>query len=663
MNHLLRKESDNNKLSLLGNGELLLRMDREGAVVAEGVTGLLPTGGGIYRLGHLTPEGTPICYGRLYPRFPFRPSSASEGGSAVLDYAEGILLTTCRYAGGLTVNTEACVMYTRPLLLISKKFSSDFREEYSYCYELPEDRRFSMEAKENTLYITYADGEKLERLCFFSTVPMRAEVRGRVGVLRGRIPRGTTAIFALAYADEDKNGTAARALLSLQSQVMKSGEKLFSEQAASFASYFRECRFFADEASIAPLFDEAQYLLRCLLSPAGALLSPNHPDAPFGHSPILNLPVLLALLRAGHIAEARRILDFQKSLLPDALKHSAAPGENLARYPYYTTSRGQEKLPEDYRRESILPTAAVIIGIAAYYRYTADKSFLLTETFPVLLASVQFLLKNAVIKADGGAYVRASDVPEIGAYAERPYLSTIAVAEALEAFYTLAWQLSKEIDLANQCHKLAGQLLASLPKKGGVYMASQNAEMSGCDAALLAIPFGDPTDIEAYRRTILATKTAQKGPSTPYESALLSAALAKSGQEGGRPMKTVLALKSSGLLKSGAAESPAVVPALCLTTIFHSVASYVSGKLYIGMGLDPKSVPNGSFRFPLPIGAMAEGKIKDGRLTSFKLQRYNGRHSGIVDIVIPAWLYSDGAVVAYKKSERDGFVYISMAVH
>lgn len=662
MNHLLRKETDNNRLSLLGNGELLFRMDREGAVVSEGLAGILPDGG-IYRLGHLSPEGKPICYGRIYPRLPYRASSLSEGGSAVLDYAEGILLSTCRYGNNLSINTEACVMYTRPLLLIGKKFTSEIREEFSYCYELPEDKRFTIEAKENTLYITYADGERIERLAFFSSVPMRAEVRGRIGILSGRVSRGMTALFGLAYTDEDEKGGAMQRLLYERAMVMKQGEKLFSEQAASFASYFRQCRFFPDDASIAPIFDEAQYLLRCLISPSGALLSPTHEEVPFGHSPILNLAVLLSLLQAGHNEEAKKILSFQKSLLPDALRHAAAPGENLARYPYYTDAFGNERLPNDYRRESVLPTAAVIIGLSAYYRYTADKTFLLSDCFSVLLSSVQFLLKCAVIRTDGGAYVRASDVPEIGAYADRPYLSTVAVASALEAFYEIAWQLSKELDLANQCHKLSGQLLGSLPKKiGGGYMASSVADMGITDASLLSIPFGDPPDIELQRKSVLSARISQRGPANPYETALFAAACAKVGLEGAKPTKAMLSGGSSLLMGKGA-ESPALIPALCLSTFFRSVASYVGGKLYIGMGLDPQSVPNGSFRFPLPVGAVAEGRMKDGRLVSFKLQRFRGPYSGIVEVVVPAWLYSDGAAVAYKKSERDGMVYISMAVH
>ncbi len=661
MNHLLRKETDNNRLSLLGNGELLFRMDREGAVVSEGLPGLLPDGG-IYRLGHLTPEGKPICYGRIYPRLPYRASSLSEGGSAVLDFAEGILFTTCRYGDRLSVNTEACAMYTRPLLLISKKFTSEIREEYSYCYELPEDKRFTVEAKENTLYITYADGERIERLAFFSSLPMRAEVRGRIGILSGRVSRGTTALFGLAYADEDEKGGAVQRLLLERATVIKQGEKLFSEQAASFASYFRQCRFFPDDAAIAPLFDEAQYLLRCLTSPSGALLSPTHGEVPFGHSPITNLTVLIALLQAGHNEEAKRILSFQKSLLSDALRHAAAPGENLARYPYYTDAEGNERLPNDYRRESVLPTASVVIGLAAYYRYTTDKAYLLSDSFSVLLSCVQFLLKCAVIKGEGGAYVRASDVPEIGAYAERPYLSTVAVASALEAFYEIAWQLSKELDLANQCHKLAGQLFASLPKKLGGYTASSETEMGLTDASLLSIPFGDPPEIELQRKSVLSSRLAQRGPATPYETALLASAYAKLGLEGAKPLKAVLSGGSPLLLGKGG-DSPAQIPALCLSTLFRSVVSYVGGKLYIGMGLDEKSVPSGSFRFPLPIGAVAEGKMKDGRLVSFKLQRFRGPYSGIVEVVVPAWLYSDGAAVAYKKSERGGMVYISMAVH
>jgi hypothetical protein len=117
------------------------------------------------------------------------------------------------------------------------------------------------------------------------------------------------------------------------------------------------------------------------------------------------------------------------------------------------------------------------------------------------------------------------------------------------------------------------------------------------------------------------------------------------------------------LLVGKGASSPAEIPALALSSLLRSVVSYVGGKLYIGLGLDEKSVPSGSFRFPLPVGAIAEGRMKDGRLVSFKLQRLCGPYSGIVEVVIPAWLYSDGAAVAYKKSERGGMVYISMAVH
>ena len=127
-------------------------------------------------------------------------------------------------------------------------------------------------------------------------------------------------------------------------------------------------------------------------------------------------------------------------------------------------------------------------------------------------------------------------------------------------------------------------------------------------------------------------------------------------------MKAMLSGGSAALIGRGG-EAPALIPALALSTFFCSVASYVGGKLYIGMGLDPQSVPNGSFRFPLPVGAVAEGRMKDGRLVSFNLQRFRGPYSGIVEVVVPAWLYSDGAAVAYKKSERGGMVYISMAVH
>ena len=115
MHQTLTNETAGVLPSLLGNGDLLFFLDREGAVPQKTGSSLLPDGG-IFRRGHLHADGTPVSYGRIYPQIMKKQILYPEESSLSLDFQEGIFFSTCSYGESLTVRTEACAHVTLPVL-------------------------------------------------------------------------------------------------------------------------------------------------------------------------------------------------------------------------------------------------------------------------------------------------------------------------------------------------------------------------------------------------------------------------------------------------------------------------------------------------------------------------------------------------------------------
>ena len=661
MHQTLTNETAGVLPSLLGNGDLLFFLDREGAVPQKTGSSLLPDGG-IFRRGHLHADGTPVSYGRIYPQIMKKQILYPEESSLSLDFQEGIFFSTCSYGERLTVRTEACAHVTLPVLAVSKKISNTFVEEFSYIYMPPSDL-FTLTEGENCVYIDYAEGSRRERLCFFSSPALHAEVKNGTAVLSGRISRGSTVVFALAFCDDAGEDGSFPGLEETVRTVRRQEEKIFSEQAASFASYYRENRFFPDDARTFGS-DGAQYLLRVLSSENGAFLAPDHPVLPFGVAPFSDLFTLHALLAGGHTERAAALLSFWKKILPVAIRRTSSPGKDAARYPYYTDATGEEKMPDDFRRDRVVQTAAVAAGFYEYYLYNRDRDFLESDAYPVMRACCEYLWLSAVRRDGDRLFVCASDLDSLGAYAEGALLSSVAVSHAFSSFASVADILGRADEFSATCRRAGGELRASLPMTDGVYDTSPGVPAGESVASLLVSPFFALPDIEARRRTVFSSSLSRLGGASPYEDGLLCAGAAVSRVSAGAALSRLLrdfySLTVNG--QSGA-EAPATVSALLLFALYRSVACVEDKKIYIGFGLDPTRPPAGPFRLPLPMGVIAEGKIRDGKLSSFRL--YSTAKEPpfpSLDVVIPSWLYTEGAAATIRKSERGGMVQIHVAV-
>ncbi len=650
---------------LLGNGDVLLPIDHEGAMPLDCPhTPILPSMQ-IARAGHLRPDGSPLFYGRLFPQMSFLGKEVARPYyfSAELDTRQGILSSSCEYEYGIHLDTRICVFHNRPLAIVSKKFISEAPVHYSYCYEPPVNSGFTAEVQGKMVLAEYNEGSRREKLCFFCSHPVRAEVRGGFFRLTGDFQKGATVTWYLYFSDGETGDTLFQNISDIQSYVYKQTEaRLFSEHAAAWAAYTNENVFQTEDAAVDAACDGAQYLLHCLTSPRGVPLAFDHPISPAGHAPTEDLQVVCALLHGGHEKDAAKILSFWRGLLPAATARFCAPGEDGARYPYYTDENGREMLPDDYRRDRVIQTAAVAAGFYEYWLYTGNRAFLAEQAYPVLLGCARYLTRQCIRAGTEGTCLVCSDLDRLGAAVQRPLLSTLGVCAALTAFAEAATLLRAEPELAATSRRLSEELLRSLAVKDSAYLAAPGVLLP-TEAPLFAGFFRTEADGERLRRALISYAVTPAATSSAFRTALLAVAYARAHVSAGTQIaKLAEATDIYGLPTESAPDGTATLPAVFLDAAYQSVLGYSAGRIYVGFGLTPDRPFDCTFRLPLPIEATAEGRIRGGKLVSFRLTRRVGSSLRAVDVVMPKWLYEEGAAVAVKKTERGGILYLNMVV-
>ena len=647
---------------LLGNGDLFCAMDCEG--------GILPT---LPMPAYLPPAGLYRLSNGKAPRLLFhmrplllhrgRPLGKPLSFKAELSTHEGTLTSVCHYARGVTVETRACILADRALLMITKRILSRGELTLGYELTLPKDTPYTLTA-EGPFLIGERPTEEggNEGLCFFTSHPVRVEKTREGGRVLGSFKRGTSVSFFLALAEGDgTQGDLLGALSQMRGFVYNTGEgRLFSVHASSFLGDTYRHRLTPDDPMLARVADGSLYLLRVL--GGGAMLRADHAFAPYGTAPTVSLRVLSALLSLGRFAEARAVALSLARLLPAAEARFGGLGPRRARYPYYANAEGHECLPDDVRRGRVEQTAAAVLAMALYESYTDDRAFLSEYGYPVMKSGADYLLSEAVIEDRFDTRVRCADLPECGAVVQRPLLSTAAVSAALLAYAETAEALGEGSRAVTACKKTATQLTASIPRVRGMYVAAEG-EISPLDAPLYLPAYAAPLSVEPRRQaTVLAAVSREKDPS-PYRLALVADAYADI-HAAALPTLSRLAAEADvfGFLPADTAEGMGEMAAVFLSALRRSYLSYGDGRLHVGFGLDPFRVTGATFHLPLPGGASLSGRVKDGTLRELTASRSIAGEA-TKEAVLPRWLYTDGAAAVTKKTERGGIVYLSLVLH
>ncbi len=644
----------------LGNGDLLFALDCEGATDPYRATAPdFPTDG-IYRTGHRDAAGAPLCYGKLSTGMTFlgkqvgRPYYVSCDGNV----KQGVWQTACEYDFGVHIDTRICAFHNKPLILLNKRFGTEAPVRFGYTLELPEG--FTAEVRGDMILAEYRTEGHREMMCFFCTCPVKATLKDRRATLQGEFKKGVSVTFALCFAEDDgvalREDSALHTILQMNGFVYKQGtSKLFSEHTSAWEASLSNNELVLDDPKMGSACDGARYLLRILASEMGTPLSHSHPYIPGGHSATEDLKAVCALLHEGTTKEAREILAFWHRLLAPATARFAAPGEVGARYPFYTDEGGREYLPDDFRRGRVIQTCAVAAAFREYDLYTDDREYLKTVGYPVLLGCASYLMRDVVREQGDGVTLVCADLDSLGAAVTNPFLSSVAVAATLLAFDSAAGKLGQDRAFALSCRRCAEQLLRQLNNRRTAVLPEE---------AMMYVHFYRlaKLDDENTRHALISHAVKLGEAATPYDNALVANAYADHRLAAQTPLRRLVDdLDAFGFFRESGAEGMASLPAVFLDAVYSSFICWKDERLYVGFGLDPNAPSDGHFHLLLPGNIHAEGRIREGKLTSFRLTHKRGGGARLVEVLLPSWLYEEGAAPAVKKLTKGGV--ISMTVY
>ncbi len=646
----------------LGNGDLFCCIDPEGGMSDEMPSSPFLPGYGIYRAGVRDRQGRPLSFGRLESEtalggklLPF-PKSFED----TLEHRRGIYRALAHYEFGLTVKTKAAVLSGTPCLLITRKGESgEAGLRLSLALTLPSDPAFTAELSGGMILIRYRTEKEAHTLCFTTSHPAKSELKGGRARLSVDCKKGTSVAFALFFADGKAPLTE---IAAFRERLLRGGAgKLLSEHADTWEKAFLEGSLEPENEALSSLYHGSRYLLKCFKTRFGTPLSPRHREAPMGYAPASDLLAVSALLAEGHKKEAEELLFAWCERLPAALSRVSAPGEGFAHFPFYADEAGRELLADDYRRSFLLQDASLLLAIAAYARESGDLAFLEKHGFPTANAIASYLLDKALVLRDGGYSYRGADPSSAGSMPKNPHLTHLFLSAALSAYAELSGMLHREKERASAASAVSSVLLKTLPTEKGLY-ARSGTEKSPTPAVLLThlLPLSLPED--KYRRSILWYRDGRR-EHTPLSHALTAASFASIHSSIETPLSALIGqIDRFGFLPLADEEGITDTPSAVILALRHALLDERDGRIYIGFGFHRVHAEDLEFTLPTKDGLLSEGRIRDGKLVALSFKRRRGSAQKQVDLVIPAWLYADGAIPALKKVDRGGIYYISAPV-
>ncbi len=616
---------------LLGNGDLALAMDAEG-----GITPRLPAPVGLpssalYRLGKRNAEGGPLAYCHLTPSLSFlgRDLGCPFFVTSEFSTDEALFSSSCKYDRGVSVETRAAVLHGHPVLMVTKHFRA--QGPIVFSYELLPMPGLALSVKGDLLVGELASGEGRERLCLWSPSATPAVGEDGRGRLVANLPKKATVTFYLFFAETED---PERLSLDAATEDMKgflytTGEKALLSRHISRWQSKEGAYLTVEDGTLGRLLDGSRYLLRTLGGLYGTREGMPSPD----------LRLFTALLREGCTAEAARLLPTLIGRIPKEEKQGFA-------------------LFRPFRNRTPHRASAAVIADAAtaiyrYYEATGDRFFLAREGFPAILRAARILLDEVVRVGYSDTYVLAPDPIVGGVVSMRPHFTSLAVSECLASFAAAATALGLEPHLAQDAARAAAAITAGLPRPPQALCRPYDL---GAGRAAFYLP--------VYSAAGYVPPIPDTPATTPYERALLSAALAA------RRLPAVDTLRALGktadefgFLPHGDGAAPGEVAALFLEAYARSIAEPAGDTVYLGFGLG-EGAPNTDFRLPLVGGLVAEGKLRDGRFAAFRLLGGPARTAlREAELVVEKELYTPGAAVAVRKTERDGRLSITTVLH
>lgn len=448
----------------LGNGELSLQIDPEGAMSSEfslgsvcGISNWQGMTPGIRRAGWRW--GGKHTDGReLFP-FGFFTQELPGKGEPVsrrqtLDTHRAEIETEVRWKDGTVLVTEIFCHAEENLVAIRKRSSQPVRFRFQHH---PEHRRLRMEPLETGVWNCVYDLDELreEKFALFASGPgFTPEANGLVwsGTL-------TECVWILAWGDSAIRAARERTFAELRREHRNAWTAFHSRlHKPKFPEHLKRC------------YDIALYHLKISSTrwsvPTGLFDSHWHGRF-FAFDELF---ILRGLLDAGCFSEARRIPAFRIATFGVARYRACkdAAGDGSCLYPWETLEDGREGCRAGFWFDHVFHNAHVALGIAEYAKRSGDTELLDRGGREVICSCALFFEKHMLYECGGRTIVGScTDLERLGEHRRNSFMTTCAVI----ALFRAAAEVADSPINAVRYRELAAKLEKGLPVENGHFVA------------------------------------------------------------------------------------------------------------------------------------------------------------------------------------------------
>lgn len=426
-----------------------------------------------------------IPFGRLLARvdgLDARPESWCQS----LDPVHALMTAECRYAGA-EIRVEAFVHHDINLLCVRRTFSGTSGRNLQLSCTLTDNKSNVPDALPRYMTLRRKKDAVTGGLNLFWSVPGQEDYTGCIRLftdcpshpeVSGNSfslvcpAEGQVTFFMLLRDSVNESNWEAVSRRQAKDALQKGFDALFSEHARSWESYVAESRVNIADSLLRDAYAASRYDLGCYASrwsvPVG--ISDNTWEGKyFAYDEYFGFD---ALLTGGHGILARRVPEFRRSGLKQAISRMSSPGLGEARFPWETVETGEEAAIPGFWHDHVFHMANISAGAWEYYAYTLDQSYLRETAYPLLRACAEFYLRHMVYRVEGGKTVigACTDWERLGSSVRNAFMTTCGVIQTLRLAARACNLLGEDACFAEEALETSDRLFAGLAVEEGRYV-------------------------------------------------------------------------------------------------------------------------------------------------------------------------------------------------
>ncbi len=462
----------------------------------------------IFRAGRRTDDQKLACFGRFEERVDWAgsPDAKPPKWTHTLDLRRAASETVDEFCDGTSkLSSTVFVHADLPVIAIRKKFEGQRPDRYvfKYLFAEPDSRNPPLHTHSNVstiaggLDIPYVIEKRVSSIAGTTSVLCDAPNASFAGdgiefsVELKDVPSEVS--FFILFADDFGGNDAARQSAELKAAVAKQGfAGLYTSHTERWKEFWDKSYIRIPDNKAEDAYYTALYNLKCYSTkwsiPVGIFRS--HWQGSYFGFTFFN-PALCA---ANHLAEAEKVANFWRGLLPYAYERAGSKKSPTAgaRWSWLSIENGDNNCTSGRWLDHVLHMCNIALETWTCYRYSNDKSYLEKTGYPVLKGCADFFQVQMVYDLKDGRTIigRCCDLERLPPALENAFLTTCGAIGALQFAADAADILGVDAERAVLWRQTAARLTKSLPNDGQKYLPYPGAEERSVASLSGIYPYG-----------------------------------------------------------------------------------------------------------------------------------------------------------------------------